>query len=220
MNCKEIFGIQFRKARKELGLSQEEVAVNLGVARSVLSNWENGNTSPLLERLDEISQVLRKPIGYFFEASGDSEQFGITDRELAEVLIRTARSFASIRIQLQNLLGSMFAASTALEALAISEALPFQNLREQFELSASARDLDAFPKDFKGDLRILDQKLKRKAAEMFDKIDDFLPSQFTQGDIVTDRRAKSLFIEKLGIHLGPEPFEPTEEQLEEIRENE
>jgi len=82
MDCKEVFGKQFRKARDELGLSQGEVAKALGVGRTVISSWENGHSSPLLERLDEISVVLKQPIGFFFESGGRAKSFDTTNEEL------------------------------------------------------------------------------------------------------------------------------------------
>lgn len=85
MNCKEIFGRQFLKARTELEMSQQEVADALNLSRGIISSWENGKSSPLLERLDEISTVLRKPITYFFTAVDNDSSFGMDYGHLAEL---------------------------------------------------------------------------------------------------------------------------------------
>lgn len=49
------FGEQFRKIRKERGLTQEQVASKLNVSRQAISNWENNKNLPDLEMVVEIS---------------------------------------------------------------------------------------------------------------------------------------------------------------------
>ena len=162
MNCKQIFGIQFRKARKEMRLSQEEVAEQLGgIARSVISNWENGNTSPLLERLDDISQVLKKPISYFFESTENEEQYGIGDRELAGVLLKASENLHRVRVQAEELLGSVFLISRAFEALSTSEAMKFKGMLDWDCLD----DVRQMKRD----------ELQKQVAYVFKRLDQSLP---------------------------------------------
>lgn len=60
------FGARFRAAREELKVTQSELGVRLGVSGAVISDWENGKSSPQLERIELIAALLRKPISYFF----------------------------------------------------------------------------------------------------------------------------------------------------------
>lgn len=166
MNCRQVFGKQFRIARTEQGFSQGEVASALGVGRSVISSWENGNSSPLLERLDDISRVLRKPITFFFEAAENEEQFGIGDRELTRVLQLANENFARIRVQVEDLLGSIFLASKAFEALAHSEATKYDDMQDTGFLDETSRE---FARD----------NLRRLVAFYFKKLDHSLPSTLT-----------------------------------------
>ena len=49
---------QIRNARKESGLSQEEVASALGVERTVISKYETGAIPPSSEKIEKLSTIL------------------------------------------------------------------------------------------------------------------------------------------------------------------
>lgn len=68
--------MQFEKlkdARKQMDLTQEQLAKMLGVKRAVISKYENGTIIPKIDMLQKIADVLRIPISYFF-----------TDKEIEE----------------------------------------------------------------------------------------------------------------------------------------
>ncbi len=44
--------------RKELGLSQEELAQKLLVSRQTISLWEKGQTSPTIDNLIRLKEIL------------------------------------------------------------------------------------------------------------------------------------------------------------------
>ena len=48
--------------RKKSGLSQEELAEKVGVARQTISKWELGETSPDLKQAKELSKIFMKKI--------------------------------------------------------------------------------------------------------------------------------------------------------------
>ena len=58
-------GKRIRKARLEAGLSQSQLCGDQ-ITRNMLSQIENGSANPSLSTLSYVSQVLRKPVGYFF----------------------------------------------------------------------------------------------------------------------------------------------------------
>ena len=44
--------------RKALGLSQEQLAEQVGVSRQSISKWETGQSAPELEKIVELSRVF------------------------------------------------------------------------------------------------------------------------------------------------------------------
>ncbi|MBN1916076.1 helix-turn-helix transcriptional regulator [Candidatus Dojkabacteria bacterium] len=68
MTDKEI-GLQIRKARKDAGLKQLDVAKKLGVTWEMISRYENGRSSAR-ENLEKIAKVTKKPMGYFYGQTG------------------------------------------------------------------------------------------------------------------------------------------------------
>lgn len=57
METKEIL----HHLRTEKGLSQDELAEKVFVTRQAVSRWENGETTPGLETLKRLSQLLMCP---------------------------------------------------------------------------------------------------------------------------------------------------------------
>ncbi len=47
----DTFAKRFRKERKKLGLTQEELANKLGISKRTISNWETGQTKPFLNEI-------------------------------------------------------------------------------------------------------------------------------------------------------------------------
>ena len=52
-------GKKIMELRKKNGLSQEELAEKVGVARQTISKWELGETSPDLKQAKELSKVFK-----------------------------------------------------------------------------------------------------------------------------------------------------------------
>jgi transcriptional regulator with XRE-family HTH domain len=61
-------GENIRKARKEQGLSQNELAERLAYSNTTISKIENGTRKSGLDELASFATVLGKPIDYFFGA--------------------------------------------------------------------------------------------------------------------------------------------------------
>ena len=68
-------GKNIMNLRKKNGLTQEELAEKIGVARQTISKWELGETSPDLKQSKELSKV--------FNVSLDE----LTDNDIKEVLV-------------------------------------------------------------------------------------------------------------------------------------
>jgi len=68
MGSKDI-GRKLQQAREDAGLSQEQLASMLGCAQSTLSNYEKGKRRIYLTQLENIAEILNKPIEYFLESN-------------------------------------------------------------------------------------------------------------------------------------------------------
>ena len=51
------FGKNFKKFRREMNLSQKEVAEKLGICQSNISDWENDISRPEYEKLILLSKI-------------------------------------------------------------------------------------------------------------------------------------------------------------------
>lgn len=68
-------GNKIMELRKKSGLSQEELAEKVGVARQTISKWELGETSPDLKQSKELSKI--------FKVSLDE----LTDNDIKDILV-------------------------------------------------------------------------------------------------------------------------------------
>lgn len=50
--------IQLRKYRKQVGLTQDELAYKVGVNMSTISYWENSITSPTIPQCERLAKIL------------------------------------------------------------------------------------------------------------------------------------------------------------------
>lgn len=60
-------GKRIQKAREEAGMSQGELATALGITQSALSNYELGKRRLYLANLEQLANVLGRPLSYFME---------------------------------------------------------------------------------------------------------------------------------------------------------
>jgi len=51
-------GVAIRAARKEEGMTQEELGVKLGVGKGTVSNWERGSSKPRKKNMPAINWLL------------------------------------------------------------------------------------------------------------------------------------------------------------------
>jgi putative transcriptional regulator len=59
--------IKLKKRREELGLTQEDVAVQAKINRASYANIENGKRNPSLLLATIIAEILKTDINIFFE---------------------------------------------------------------------------------------------------------------------------------------------------------
>ncbi len=74
-------GQRLQKARKESGLSQEELAEQLGVSRQAVSKWENDSGYPEMEKMIRLSQIYQVSLDYLV---GNGQEQEHTDETLQQ----------------------------------------------------------------------------------------------------------------------------------------
>lgn len=88
-----MIGENIRQARKEKGISQEEMAVKLNVVRQTVSKWESGRSVPDAEMLVQISALLDVPVYRLLGIESHDGNLRNLEEELAkrnEALARNA----------------------------------------------------------------------------------------------------------------------------------
>ena len=88
-------GNRIRERRVMLGLSQQQMAYMIGVTYQQAHKYERGINRISAGRLYEIAQVLRVPVGYFYEGvDGSSTEDDLTVRQ--RMCLELARNFTQI----------------------------------------------------------------------------------------------------------------------------
>ena len=65
MSTAKNIGKRLKKARKEIGLSQKQLAKALRLSDKAISAYEVGRSTPSFETIRKISKIIHKPITYF-----------------------------------------------------------------------------------------------------------------------------------------------------------
>ena len=94
-------GERVRLQRINLGLTQGAVAGQLGVTFQQVQKYEKGTNRIGASRLQRIAQILRVPIGFFFEEPAGSDAFNGVPVDAPSFLtsdgIRLNRAFVTIK---------------------------------------------------------------------------------------------------------------------------
>ncbi len=88
-------GNRIRERRVMLGLSQQQMAVMIGVTYQQAHKYERGINRISAGRLYDIARVLRVPVGYFFEGlEGEPSEDDLSRRQ--RMCLELARNFTQI----------------------------------------------------------------------------------------------------------------------------
>ena len=60
-------GEKIKEARKQCGLSQEQLAEKMAVSRSAVAKWEANNGLPDLDNLKALAQLLNVSVDYLLD---------------------------------------------------------------------------------------------------------------------------------------------------------
>lgn len=83
-------GSRIKKARKELGISQKQLARHLRLSDKAVSSYEVGRTTPSFETIKKIGKIVHKPITYFDKDSDPKDldlqiKIKTIEKELLEI---------------------------------------------------------------------------------------------------------------------------------------
>lgn len=79
------FGEKIRNARKSLGLTQRQLAEQLGVSNTSISNWEKGLSRPDADMIQNLCSILRLQPNDFYgtnEAPGEAPRRQVSDEDI------------------------------------------------------------------------------------------------------------------------------------------
>ena len=68
MKLSEVVGKNIAMRRKELGISQKELAIKLDITQDALNRMEKGRIAPKMSRLEEIASELRCTVPFLFRS--------------------------------------------------------------------------------------------------------------------------------------------------------
>ena len=112
-------GKKIMELRKKNGLSQEELAEKIGVARQTISKWELGETSPDLKQSKELSKI--------FNISLDE----LTDNDIKDILVEKTSNTEKLAGLILNLIKFMVIFIVVLPILLIILRIIFKNYHEK-----------------------------------------------------------------------------------------
>lgn len=111
-------GKKIMDLRKKKGLSQEELAEKVGVARQTISKWELGETSPDLKQAKELSKI--------FNVSLDE----LTDNDIKDVLVEKTSNTEKLAGLILKIIKFMAIFIIAAPILLITLRIIFKNIYE------------------------------------------------------------------------------------------
>ena len=111
-------GKKIMNLRKKNGLSQEELAEKVGVARQTISKWELGETSPDLKQAKELSKI--------FNVSLDE----LTDNDIKDVLVEKTSNTEKLAGLILKLIKFMVVFIILVPILLIVLRIIFKNIYE------------------------------------------------------------------------------------------
>nr|BDD43744.1 hypothetical protein 4 [bacterium] len=82
------FGKILKEARNANGLTQDQLAANFNMSKSMISGMERGTTAPSLETLEKIIIELKVDARRFFENNPQQSEIIILAKEIQEIKSR------------------------------------------------------------------------------------------------------------------------------------
>lgn len=126
MNQKKI-GTFLQTLRKEQGLTQEQLAERIGVARRTVSRWETGANLPDLDVLVELSDFCAVDLRELLDGERREQKM---DKELEETVLKVAEYSNAGKERIKRVVNAYFV--LGILALAVNVAMEVLGLDETF----------------------------------------------------------------------------------------
>lgn len=98
-------GTRIKAARKEMGLTQQELAEQLNVSFQAVSLWENDQTEPDLDHLKDLSLILNVSLDFLSDLK--DQPFVATERLFNEEHMYTFIKTKAMSLKLENTLKAL-----------------------------------------------------------------------------------------------------------------
>lgn len=108
MNLKNHVGLMVKLARQRAGLTQEQLAEQIGKAVETISNIERGYTFTGIETLERMSVALNVPMREFFEECGNDRNVSRNRMEREHVLRELSRSLTDRELHISTEMVRLF----------------------------------------------------------------------------------------------------------------
>lgn len=160
-------GNQFNAALKFWGLMQKDLADYLGKAAAAISDMERGKVQVTASDLYSISQLLNKPIEYFFgEDIGDKEI-----QDLVSVLRKQPSEGRDSSVQLTNMILQMQQLGDRVNAIPKDEEVPVELITNFYQIfvpfSIAINEMSKQLKDLRDKF---DAELKNRGIDLSSKL--------------------------------------------------
>ncbi|WP_304508961.1 helix-turn-helix domain-containing protein [Anaerotignum sp.] len=97
-----LFGEKIAEARKEKGMTQEQLAEKIGIAKSTLTGYEKGNREPDLLKIKKLISILEINPDYLFETNKYKEEKPIDQPTFSPDTLAVAGVYESADIRTRN----------------------------------------------------------------------------------------------------------------------
>lgn len=77
--------MRLRELRVKNGLTQNEIAVKLGVSGQTILNWENGIYEPKINQLIQLADLFNVSVDYLLERKGNEKRVEDICKELETI---------------------------------------------------------------------------------------------------------------------------------------
>lgn len=88
-------GEKIKRRREELGITQRELAIRVGITEATLSRYENGIRIPNAQILAKLAEALQTDLNYFTDGL-PYNQFQLTGKDKKDIAIELERMISEL----------------------------------------------------------------------------------------------------------------------------